>query len=1024
VKTMMQRHRLRTGLIHGIVLLCLVNAAFGLDPTRRISQYVHDRWGGDKGFLGGRIYAIRQSSDGYLWIGTERGLVRFDGFNFTLIQRPLPNSPPISPVRGLATDASGNLWIRLEGPRMLLYHDGKFEDPYTRFDLQDITFTSIISDYEGRVILPGLGERIFRYEDGRLKTIVSAEQTPGNVISLAATRDKSIWLGTQDNGLFRLSQGRVSKVAEELKDSINALLPAETGGLWIGTDSGIHLWEGGVLANLNLPSSLRQLQILAMARDQDANVWIGTNHGIVRITPSGAVSLDQLNPKPGFEVTAIYEDLDGDIWFGGSRGVERLRNGMLTTYSTSDGLPSSGIDSVDADSTGRIWFAPPSGGLYWMKDGLVGHITVDGLEHDVVYSISSGGGEICVGRQHGGLTVLTEKGDSFTARTYTQADGLAQNSVYSVHRNRDGTIWAGTVSAGVSRLKGGRFTSYSDSNGLPSNTVNSIVESFDGTTWLATPGGLASFANGHWTNHTASDGLPSSMVRTIFEDTKHVLWIVTSDGLASISSGKIKVPVRLPEGLREQIFGVAEDGMGSLWFTTSDHVLRVNQERLQSGSVSDIDVQSYGIDDGLEGMEGVGRDRSVVADPQGRIWISRKSGLSMADPMVFSKYSSPVAVRIESMSADGNQVNAQTPIKIPSGVQSITLNYGSTNLAVPERVHFRYKLDGSDQGWSDTVASRQVVYKNLGPGTYLFRIVASNGVGLWNGPETSVPFVIEPAFWQTWWFRVACLVGCCLTIFAIYRLRIHQLTKRLNVGFHERLAERTRIAQELHDTLLQGVLSASLQLDVAEDQLPEDSPAKPLLKRVLQLMGTVTEEGRNALRGLRTTESGNQSLETAFSRLRQEFPLDSKTEYRVIVDSVTRLLRPLIRDEVYRIGREALLNAFMHAHANRIEVEVEYASRHLRVLVRDDGRGIDPQVLHSGLEGHWGLVGIRERSKRIGANLRLRSRIGAGTEVELTVPGVIAFEKVSNDHISRWFRWFSRERLETPKHDKEKRVHK
>jgi signal transduction histidine kinase len=464
--------------------------------------------------------------------------------------------------------------------------------------------------------------------------------------------------------------------------------------------------------------------------------------------------------------------------------------------------------------------------------------------------------------------------------------------------------------------------------------------------------------------------------------------------------------------------------MGSLWFTTSDHVLRVNRERLLSDSLSDTDVQSYGIDDGLQAVEGSGRDGSVVADRQGRIWISNKSGLSMADPMVISKNSVPVAVRIESISADGSQVNAQNPIKIPSGVQSITLNYGSTNLAVPERIHFRYKLDGSDQGWSDTVASRQVVYKNLGPGTYLFRIVASNGVGLWNGPETSVPFVIEPAFWQTWWFRVACLAGCCLTILAIYRLRIHQLTKRLNVGFQERLAERTRIAQELHDTLLQGVLSASLQLDVAEDQLPEDSPAKPLLKRVLQLMDTVIEEGRNALRGLRATESGNQSLETAFSRLRQEFPLDGKTDYRVIVDSVTRPLRPLIRDEVYRIGREALLNAFMHAHANRIEVEVEYASRHLRVMVRDDGRGIDPQVLHSGLEGHWGLVGIRERSKRIGANLRLRSRIDAGTEVDLTVPGSIAFEKDSNDPISRWFRWLSRERLETPKHDKEKRVQK
>jgi signal transduction histidine kinase len=394
--------------------------------------------------------------------------------------------------------------------------------------------------------------------------------------------------------------------------------------------------------------------------------------------------------------------------------------------------------------------------------------------------------------------------------------------------------------------------------------------------------------------------------------------------------------------------------------------------------------------------------------------------LSLADPIVTSKDAVPTMVRIESMAAGGTRVNVQNPIKISSGIQSITLNYGSTNLAVPERIRFRYKLDGSNQGWSETVASRQVVYNNLGPGTYVFRIVASNSAGLWNGPETSVPFVIEPAFWQTWWFRVACLAACCLTVLAIYRLRIHQVTERLNVGFQERLAERTRIAQELHDTLLQSVLSASLQLDVAEDQLPEGSPAKPLLKRVLQLMSTVTEEGRNTLLGLRTKESGNQSLETSFSRLRQEFSLDCKTDYRIIVDSVARPLRPLIRDEVYRIGREALLNAFMHAHANSIEVEVEYASRHLRILVRDDGRGIDPQVLHSGREGHWGLVGIQERSEKIGGNLKLRSRIGAGTEVELTVPGSIAFEKDSNGSLLQWFRWLRQERLETPKDDKGK----
>lgn len=214
----------------------------------------------------------------------------------------------------------------------------------------------------------------------------------------------------------------------------------------------------------------------------------------------------------------------------------------------------------------------------------------------------------------------------------------------------------------------------------------------------------------------------------------------------------------------------------------------------------------------------------------------------------------------------------------------------------------------------------------------------------------------------------------------------------MNVRFQDRLAERTRIAQELHDTLLQGVLSASLQLDVAEEQLPDDSPAKPRLRRVLELMRTVTEEGRNALRGLRAPETGSTNLEKAFARLRQEFSLDERVEYRVLVESEARTLRPIIRDEVYRVGREAIINAFIHSHANNIEVEVEYANRHLRVVVRDNGSGIDPQVLHSGREGHWGLPGMREKSESIGARLRLRSRVGAGTEVELVVPGSIAFE--------------------------------
>lgn len=261
----------------------------------------------------------------------------------------------------------------------------------------------------------------------------------------------------------------------------------------------------------------------------------------------------------------------------------------------------------------------------------------------------------------------------------------------------------------------------------------------------------------------------------------------------------------------------------------------------------------------------------------------------------------------------------------------------------------------------------------------------------------------EPVFWQTRWFRLLVGLACVFALLALYRFRLRRLTKQLHVRFEERLAERTRIAQELHDTLLQGVLSASMHLHVAVENLPADSPSKPSLNHIQQLMGQVIEDGRNAVQSLRSNGSGSLDLEQAFSRIRQELAVREQIAFRVVVEGRPQPLHPIIRDEVYRIGREALVNAFRHSGAGSIEVEVEYVASHLRLLVRDDGAGIDEQVLRSGREGHWGLSGMRERAERIGARLRVRSRAAAGTEVELTVPGHVAFQSQSSIRPPGWF---------------------
>jgi signal transduction histidine kinase len=448
--------------------------------------------------------------------------------------------------------------------------------------------------------------------------------------------------------------------------------------------------------------------------------------------------------------------------------------------------------------------------------------------------------------------------------------------------------------------------------------------------------------------------------------------------------------------LQESILGIAADQQGALWLATAKHVLRVRRDGLLRGTSGEAEVREFGVADGLPGVEGVKRFQSVVADSRGRIWFSLNRGLAVADPARLASYAAPALAHIETVLADGKLLDPNETPRIPAARQRLTFGFAGLCLAAPQQVRFRYKLDGFDADWSAPQAGREAGYTNLNPGAYRFRVSASNADGQWNDAEATLAFQIEPLFWQTWWFRLIGVLAGVLGILMLYRLRLRELTRQMNGRFEERLAERTRIAQDLHDTLLQGCISVSMQLHVALDQLPPGSAAQPLLNRVTQLLTQVIEAGRNAVHGLRATATDARDLQQAFARIRQELGVEhTAVDYRVIVEGRPRPLHPILRDDVYRIGREALVNAFRHAQATLIEVELEYAPQALRIVVRDDGCGIDPQVLRSGRAGHWGLAGMRERAERIGARLKIRSRAAAGTEVEMAVPGKIAFQESS-----------------------------
>jgi signal transduction histidine kinase len=405
--------------------------------------------------------------------------------------------------------------------------------------------------------------------------------------------------------------------------------------------------------------------------------------------------------------------------------------------------------------------------------------------------------------------------------------------------------------------------------------------------------------------------------------------------------------------------------------------------------------------------EGVRRDRSLVADGSGRIWLSLNHSLAVADGNAARAYRQSVRVRIDSISLEDEKVRPTQGMRLSPGIRSITFRYSGTSLALNQRVLLRYSLTGLDQTWSTDASSRQVVYTHLTPGSYTFRAIASNALGIWNGPETDIKFVVRPAYWQTWYFRTLCALAAAFLVVVLYRFRLMQVTTQLDRRFQDRLVERTRIAQDLHDTLLQGLISASMQLDVAQERVSADSPAKPSLQHVLQLMQQVMEEGRRALRALRTNDD-SADLETRFLALGSMQTNGSGVHYEVRVEGQARPLQSALLDEVYRIGKEAWSNAMAHAQASQIVVILQFGRRAFRMHVRDDGRGIPPAILSNMRESHRGISGMKQGARAIGSVLKIRSRVLGGTDVELVVPSAIAYTRV-NPHRFPWSWKFRRE---------------
>ena len=629
-------------------------------------------------------------------------------------------------------------------------------------------------------------------------------------------------------------------------------------------------------------------------------------------------------------------------------------------YVADRGLPDHVPVFVFADNAGRILVSTPYAFGY-MENG--GFVPISGLPGGLVSSVAQDRqGNLWIANQDQGLLRLSKDG---TVQQISWASIGHKDGAQSLAADRStGGLWLGFDGGGVAFLRDGRIKeTYGRAEELGSGAVSALYIETDDTVWAATEGGLSRIKNGRVLTLTSKNGLPCDAIRWITQDENHSFWLHMSCGLVRIG--------------RTELDAWAADSQRTVKTTVFDSSDGVPNEPISFRAGS-----------------------QVARSLDGRMWFQGLGGASVIDPQHLPSDEITPRVHIERITANGKTYDASTGIRVPPRLRDLKIDYTALSFVAPEKVQFRYQLEGQDRNWREVTNDREAQYSNLPPGDYVFRVTAANKSGVWNEAGATLEFSVAPAWFQTDWFYASSVLAGLLIAWTIYRIRMRQVARSLRARFDERLSERTRIARDLHDTLLQSFQASLIQMQRARNHFSRST--EEAIRTLDNAIGSAEHaivEGRDAIQDLRLTVIPQSHLEHLLTVAGQELAKAQDANgtppmFRVTVEGPHRSLSPILQDEVYRIGREVLRNAFRHSQASRIEAEVRYDKRKLRLRIRDDGKGIDQKIMAEGARaGHWGLPGARERATRIGARLDFWSEAGAGTEVELTVPASMAYAK-------------------------------
>jgi signal transduction histidine kinase/ligand-binding sensor domain-containing protein len=1006
--------RLRRPLFRRLPLLfqalcCLIfgaGLARAIDPHGAITQMSHTSWRAKEGIA--EVRAIAQSADGYIWVGTPEGLFRFDGISFARWQSRFGQHTAAGSVSVLCAAADGSLWIG-SGDSVSRLFQGSLITYSTLGELAQGDVTSIVEDHDGTIWV-GTTKGLARFQHGRWSSPGAKMGLPeGGVIVQLVDRTKSLWLTVDDPDIaggtvlaaLRPNAQRFELTAVRM-GSAAVVREAPDGRLWVA--EGIRSVRPFSPGTELYPSPGIALQSRTILLDRESALWIGSmGRGLYRAQtpelpgrsdPESKLPSDHFGEKEGLSsdfILCAMQDREGSVWFGTAGGLDRFRENRILSFSVAEGLIFDQQLAVAAAGGGALWTCSEQGlqridgdkvqalGLDWIGPGAV----------NSVYSLyAERSGELWVGALNG---IGRIQGG---ARQPVEIEnGLELHNVTAITRDPEGGLWLCDQLRGVCRLLNNKPRIFPAGPQLSSLAVNAAITDPAGRVWLGfQDGSLSVYQDGQFCAYS----VPQS-ITALLCDRAGQIWIAGPGGLSRFRAGRIETLTALNGLPSTDLSGLVEDDAGYLWLAGRSSLARVLPAELDKAFADPsfrpaCDVFDAG--DGLRGVPRQGRPFPIATKgSDGRLWFSTTAGLAVIDPRRIHRNTVVPPVHIVRAFINGEPVEPLPGQNLPPSARDIKIEYAGLSFVNPEKVLFRCQLEGYDKGWQEAHALRQASYTRLPPGSYTFRVVACNNDGAWSEPGDTWSFIIRPAFYQTTWFYSLAAAGLGLMFWGAYRWQVARVTAlaeaHMNTRLEAQLAERKRIAQELHDTLLQGVTGVRLKLWAIAHQMPESlGGLREQLTQVIRQTEQCLAESRNsvwALRSPRLEEA--EGLPGALSAAIRQQVAGTKLRLNFLVEGAPRKLSGIAEYNLLRICEEAVANVLKHARASRIEVRLCFEPRQAILRVEDDGGGFDATVQPGDNSRHFGLAGMRERARILGGGLEIQSRPGGPTRVVLHVPG-------------------------------------